>query len=636
MKRLLRPEEWVPVGVKELEPVALEVVGSRSHYSVIAGPGAGKTELLAQRANYLLRTGTCPAPRRILAISFKRDAARNLKERVSQRCEPEEAFRFDSFTFDAFAKHLLDRFWQALPLQWRPTPDYEIVSLKYRDYWDFLDRLAVRGGPSLRTALVAISDRFEKDFVLGTKLPFDAAMNSGPAWRAADQWWDECLHKGRRSRLTFPMIGRLVELLVGTNDQIQTAMQLTYSHVFLDEFQDTTHVQYDLVRTIFAESGSVLTAVGDNKQQIMRWAMALPDPFGKLEQDYGAKRALPIRNYRSSPELVRIQHQIALVIDPGSKHAESMTKDQVATDACAIWDFKNRTAEADRIGQLIAGEVASGQLTNRDFVILVRQKPQDYAPALIQSLRELGVKARNEAELQDLLTEPLTQVLIRFLRLGASHRAGAFWTACFDVLSHLRAVDSNDEVKGDQLSKELAEFRTTLSKQMHGLPRTSIVALQQSLSSILSSVVSFLDPAELKHFFPEYRQGDWFEKVLEQNIVHLSRSLRAAADWPSALDDVEGLDAVPIMTIHKSKGLEYHTVIFVGLDDSAWWGFKGQPAEEISAFFVAFSRAKQRVIFTYCQARGRRTDIASLYDVLRDAGVETVAFEDADEDDLPF
>jgi superfamily I DNA/RNA helicase len=78
------------------------------------------------------------------------------------------------------------------------------------------------------------------------------------------------------------------------------------------------------------------------------------------------------------------------------------------------------------------------------------------------------------------------------------------------------------------------------------------------------------------------------------------------------------------MTIHKSKGLEYHTVIFIGLDDGAWWSFAGDEIEATAGFFVAFTRAKQRVIFTYCDKRGSRTTIATLYYMLGKAGVSTL------------
>src|SRR5579862_1076125 len=110
MPRLIAADAWVPRGIAALEENALEVVRSTASYAVVAGPGAGKTELLAQRASFLLETGACPSPRRILAISFKRDAAKNLRDRVQRRSGPERARRFESYTFDAWAKSLLDRF----------------------------------------------------------------------------------------------------------------------------------------------------------------------------------------------------------------------------------------------------------------------------------------------------------------------------------------------------------------------------------------------------------------------------------------------------------------------------------------------------------------------------------------------
>src|SRR5262245_4322223 len=131
LRRRIDPKDWQPVGIDELEPNALDVVRSTDNRSVIAGPGSGKTELLAQRACYLLQCGVAPVPQRILAISFKRDAAFNLAARVRARTHPELSHRFDSFTFDAFSKGLLDRFGQALPKAWRPTPNYEIANATF-------------------------------------------------------------------------------------------------------------------------------------------------------------------------------------------------------------------------------------------------------------------------------------------------------------------------------------------------------------------------------------------------------------------------------------------------------------------------------------------------------------------------
>ena len=85
---IISPDKWKAVGVESLEAAAEEAVKEIQHNILLtAGPGAGKTELLAQRACFLLQTGLCPAPKRILAISFKRDARSSLKERVELRCE---------------------------------------------------------------------------------------------------------------------------------------------------------------------------------------------------------------------------------------------------------------------------------------------------------------------------------------------------------------------------------------------------------------------------------------------------------------------------------------------------------------------------------------------------------------------
>ena len=76
---------------------------------------------------------------------------------------------------------------------------------------------------------------------------------------------------------------------------------------------------------------------------------------------------------------------------------------------------------------------------------------------------------------------------------------------------------------------------------------------------------------------------------------------------------------------HKSKGLEYDTIVFMGLDDQAWWAHKPGDKEGLAAFFVALSRAKQRAIFAFCQQRGQRSKVAELYALLGQAGVPEIA-----------
>jgi superfamily I DNA/RNA helicase len=626
LARRVRPDQWSPIGVEALEANAMAVVRSTTNRSVIAGPGAGKTELLAQRAAYLLQTGTSPPPRRILAISFKRDAATNLAARVGKRCHRSHAGRLDSMTFDAFAKGLVDRFGQALPERWRPRPDYEIMFPNDTAYRGFLFQDVGSPPEAIGTyaELQAITVKtFERSLLLGKPLPVGGWLDPTVGQWVADRFWQSSLHEGKKTFLSFSMIGRLAELLLRVNPMVRDALRLTYSHLFMDEFQDTTQVQYDLVRTIFMGTDAVITAVGDNKQQIMRWAMAMDDPFTAFDADFGAQRTPLYNNYRSSPELVRIQHILAQALDAHAVEPVSKTTGTISGDSCAIWDFSAPDIEADRLAAFVSSEMKTHGLGPRDFALLVRQKAADYAAVLEPAFVAAGIPLRNEAGsvgammLQELLTEEASQLVVKLLRLSMTKRAGRHWSECQDTLGSLRGISVDDDATQARFARELDAYAVQFAAAYPTPPTSASESL-----AIVGKLIDFIGRDRLIAVHPAYAQGGWLEKVIEAAASHLFASSVQAADWTAALDSYEGLHAIPLMTIHKSKGLEYHTVIFVGLDDGAWWSFAGDQIEATAGFFVAFTRAKQRVVFTYCAGRGQRRKIATLYGLLSKAGVQ--------------
>jgi len=626
IRRSVPSDAWQPIGVEALEPNALDVVRSTNNRSVIAGPGSGKTELLAQRASYLLQCGVSRPPRRVLAISFKRDAASNLAVRVRSRCHPDHAYRFDSLTFDAFAKGLVDRFGQALPDRWRPSADYEIAFPNDRDYREFLQTLTPPATIGTKADIIAIPVKeFERRWLLGTSLPKADQDPQSPGEWAAAQYWKSSLRPGRKSFLGFPMIGRLAELLVRSNPMVRDALRLTYSHLFMDEFQDTTQVQYDLVKAIFLGSTTVVSAVGDNKQQIMRWAMAMDDPFAMYEADFKAQRTPLLNNYRSSPELVQIQDVLAKALDAKSNTPVSKVPGAISGDSCAVWDFSTPATEATKLPEFVAQQMKQYDLNPRDFAILVRQKPGDYMKELAPAFAARGLTLRNEAALigpvaiQDLLAEELSWSFLTLLRLLCTYRAGRNWTSCLETMCMLRGLAVDDDAGRARVVRSLTNFADEFKKQ-YPSPVTDKTAARK----VLNELVDFIGKKSILAAWPAYRREDWFDKVLVAAAYHLAVSSQGAPDWQHTLDTYEGIHALPLMTIHKSKGLEYHTVIFVGLDDGAWWSFTSDSIEATSGFFVAFTRAKQRVVFSYCAARGLRTKIAPLYDLLTRAGVKVV------------
>jgi superfamily I DNA/RNA helicase len=257
---MIRVEEWAPSSGLVLEPNAERAVKSQSGcVALMAGPGAGKTETLAQRADCLLRTGTCPYPKRILAISFKKDASENLKARVATRCGHHLAARFDSYTFHAFAKRLIDIF---------------------------------------RTHLQG-QDALDEDYAVDRN------------------------HRIPRTQITFDDMVPLANDILGSCAVAPNAIRETYTDVFLDEFQDCTNTQYSLVLKAFRGTGARIIAVGDTKQKIMGWAGALDGIFVNFGQDFQAASLNLYQNFRSQDRIRRVQNRMVREIDPPAAVPES-------------------------------------------------------------------------------------------------------------------------------------------------------------------------------------------------------------------------------------------------------------------------------------------------------------------------
>ena len=246
---------WGPSEGLILEPAALSAVKNLENSLVVAGPGAGKTELLAQKASYLLETNSCVNPRKILAISFKKDAAANLKNRIKLRISKNLESRFISQTFDSFAKSILDRFLYTLPEQFRPNPSYEIAGN---------DNEIIRAFSKCGKHLYK---KEEKKLYINNLTTRRLGSISG----IYKEVWDKLL-KGDgdiKPTLNFQMISVLAIYILETNPLILKSLRKAYSQVFLDEFQDTTRLQYALVKVCFYGSETAITAVGDNRQSIM-------------------------------------------------------------------------------------------------------------------------------------------------------------------------------------------------------------------------------------------------------------------------------------------------------------------------------------------------------------------------------
>jgi superfamily I DNA/RNA helicase len=614
------PNAWMPIGIDELEPAALAALRDPGSTLVLAGPGAGKTEYLAQRAAYLLQTGLCANPRRILAISYKRDAAANLARRVAGHL-PESADRFVSITFDAFTKGLVDRFRAALPPAWTLWGEYELSFWTSREQGDFVVDLANRSSDQLRADLHSLeTGKFLSSMVGAWPLPLDptdppAAVRDFAIW----SWWQTYYLSGTPQHVDFVMLNRLAELIVRCRPQIARALRATYPFVFVDEFQDTAPGQLSILHSLFG-TGTVVTAVGDVKQRIMVWAGAHQSAIEEFTSDFAATRYDLTWNFRSSDPLVEFQHIVASRVDPTSVRGVSKARTEDDHIPICLWTYSSQEAEAQHLADWIAQDIRSSGRQASDFVFVARQKVADYETALAAALAVHRIALRNDdvrygtMTLQDLLKHDVTRLLLRVLHLAVQPRGlGATWIEVIRVLSRIYgAVDDEQERR---LSDRVARFVKDLGSWLN----VSQTATTEA-SDLVAGVVGVADEALLRSYIAATHRGDDLDVVLESLTARVAHVLPTSSTWGELIENVEATDAVTLSTIHRSKGLEYHTVMFLGLDDDQWWSHQRSRSESTSTFFVGLSRAAQRLVFTSARPVARRAGISDLYDALRAAG----------------
>lgn len=535
-------EQWQPADGLTLERNAMKAVLEQEKcLALTAGPGAGKTEMLAQRADFLFRTGTCRYPKRILAISFKVDASTNLKERVKRRCGNNLSSRFDSYTFHAFAKRIIDRF-----------------------------RCVLTGNNTLKSG-----------YTIGAK-------------------------KIPGEQITFNDLVPLAIEILKNSEIARNAIRQTYSDVFLDEFQDCTNLQYELIKLAFQGTRVRLTAVGDTKQKIMAWAGALDGIFQTFVHDFSAVPLNMYRNFRSKPTLLRLQNKIIQRMDPNSV----MPDEQLLGDEGEIIlrEYQNSLDEAIEIADFIQKWSSEENVPLSEIAILISKQADLYGQLIMQELDKRQIPYRNEQQLQDISTEPIARLIVDYLLCLYGEKEANAWIRLEEQL--MPFVDDEEL----EFSQRLY-FQDFFSEQQRKVKQAV-----QDVDTYLDwekRVEEFLEKISfevLVALSAEYESGPRFRELIEETKQQINKLLEKEQDLVKALRYFSDDQAVRILTIHKSKGLEFHTVVMLAVEKETFWG---NPDEERCAFFVGVSRAKLRLLLTYSQQREKPEGYTKSWEVNR-------------------
>ena len=602
---MMRSEEWHPKGDIDLEKAALGAVKDVTNSLVIAGPGAGKTELLAQKLDYLFSTNKCIHPKKILALSFKTDAASNLKERVKKWYGEEYASRFTSLTYSAFEKMILDQFIGALPENIRPRSDYMIEELEIIK--EVLDRNGIDTTGMRMNEIKEMAESIvlsEKDTSIKNEL-LKGTLSNKPV-------------------LLYRQITKLATHIIDTNEYIRKALQMTYEFVFLDEFQDTTYDQYNLLKICFLGSSCKLTAVGDNKQAIMRWAGAKPDIFPDYIRDFNSNEYQLLMNHRSVPKLVEFQKEVHRILNSSNTPFQTNNFPNFEDGEIKLLEFENEIFEAEAIAIDIESKIQRG-VRPSEICILAKQRVDDYSFELISILNGKGIKARIENEYQEILKDPTCNLLLDLISCSQGKRSPSIWGNISNFYGNINGIDEvTDELA---LAKSYKEIDNIISDIAY--LTSKFIPNEDSMLNLIECIIEKMGDKRIISNFSIYNGKSDLTTIIKRFSKLLYKEYsQVQGIWIDIVSNFKGENSIPIMTIHKSKGLEYEAVYFLGLEDSAFWNFNRQQEEDKSAFFVALSRAKNYLIFTYCKLRNNRLqnnrNINEIYSLLTQSSLVDV------------
>jgi superfamily I DNA/RNA helicase len=584
MTKYLSTESWKTSDkfliTKESERI---IKTTQKNITILAGPGAGKTEILAQRANFLLQTGACKSPQKILALSFKVDSASNIKKRVDLRCGQELSNRFDSYTFDALFISLVHRFRSLLP-NWIKIPfDFDVCPFD-NNWWHEYEQIVLEGQPCNDKKLFSPLDLTEKPKSEIVKI------------------WDYCTNK---KVMDYAMCRSMAYTIVKNNTQIKNIILSTYKYLFLDEFQDTTSEQYDFIKAVFKSGNTIITAVGDTNQAIMGWAGANLENFDNLKKDFGTEIAYLTANHRSNSKIASLINYIIKNLTPKNETPgvyKSTSSRDLSLDCIGAKSFDDVKEEAEYIsGYINLLMKKSSELKHSDFSIILRQKAEDYFNRANDIFKNNGLTLRNEDKLvtkngmkiQDLMADPLSIFLVLLIRKKVrfiDYRQEK-------ELERIASAFSGYDIERDIGYKNLQEYISVLE-----LCIDLSIPIENSVSKILKKI----GKTKIKVVYPQY-STQYSTKVRESFCILFQEAIdKNPNNQKLAITNYQGMNQVKLMTIHKSKGLEFNTVFFVDFHDKAWWGLrdavkkenKQKQEEEKRSFFVGLSRAKERLFFT--------------------------------------
>jgi DNA helicase II / ATP-dependent DNA helicase PcrA len=678
------PDELAARVLDGLNPAQVEAVThDQGPLLIVAGAGTGKTTVLTRRIAYLIATRRA-RPEEILALTFTDKAALEMEERVDVLV-PYGYADVRIATFHAFGDWLLREHALELGL----TPAFRVLNraeqvlfLRTRLFELPLAHFRPLGNPTRHLqALAGLFGRAkDEDVAPEAYLAHAAALEAEAAAHPDDAEQRDLAARTLELARTYAVYRDLMarEGFVDFGDQIYLALRLfrerpyvlanyqkRFRYVLVDEFQDTNHAQFELVKLLASRHRNV-TVVGDDDQAIFRFRGASMSNILGFDATYpDARQVVLERNYRSGQRLLDAAYRLIQHNSDRLEKAGEFKKKLVA-DAGSGPDpdrqsYETVTQEADAVARTIEEDVQAGRRAYRDFAILVRANAD--ADPFLRALNMRGIPWTFSGN-QGLYGRPEVRLCIAFLRVIARpddsvslYHLAASWVFAvppvdlarcgahadrrnrwlFDVLRgldemfELRAALSADGAQAiAHLVKEVERFMGLAAELGTGELLYQFLADSGWLGR-MSRANTAREEAEVQNVERFFRRLQDATQVLPRDHVrefvsHLDALIEAGEDPAVAEADVDA-PAVRVLTVHKAKGLEFPVVFVVGLVQGRFpWPNRGDVLElpkallrdrsssddfrlqeERRLFYVAMTRAREALHLTSARYYGGRS-----------------------------
>lgn len=574
---------------------------------IVAGAGAGKTKTITHRIAHLIEEGV--HPRQILAVTFTNKAAGEMRERVHKLLagQGEHAGMPMVATFHSLGVRLLREFHEeaGLPRQfviWDRDDGIRVIKKA-------LERLDV-SEPTPRAALSVIS-RQKGDGV--TQKEYSAKATHIRARTIAQVWetYDKALTE--EGALDFDdLLARTLVLLQARPD-VLTKLQHRWTHITIDEYQDTNASQYDIARLLAGERRN-LCVVGDIDQNIYSWRGADIEHLMSFEKSFpGAKVVLLEQNYRSTRTILTAANSV-IAKNVRRKEKNLFTENETG-EPIFLYPARNEVDEAYFIAATAAKLMEEG-MPAKEIAVLYRESAQSRVieEAFVRTgieYRMLGTKFFDRKEVKDVISY-LRAALNPKSSVDLSRIIGTPPRGIGAVTLEKMLSGEEDTLKGAAQLK-VQSFRDTLAKIKHAaetLPASEAVRYCIEVSGIEAMLKSGKEDGE-------ERLGNVRELV---NVATkyddavppegLERLFEEAALQSEQDGLAEERAAVSLMTVHASKGLEFDAVFVTGLEQGLFpsqreGGGDRDEEEERRLFYVAVTRARKRLFLSHAHDRMR-------------------------------